>query len=94
MNGLGKSIHMLVNMLIQYEATSTSLHRSVCKRDFDLQGKRQESWMLKKEEGKGKAVTAIAIAPSAPAALVGMGKGKGNVGASQWSRTNDVCMHY
>ncbi|KAL0457606.1 UNVERIFIED_CONTAM: hypothetical protein Slati_0387800 [Sesamum latifolium] len=96
MNGLEKSIHELINMLVQYEATihksepavfvgETSTSKAKCK------GARR--W---KEEGKKTTVTATASTGGAPPAALYVApkeKGKGKVGDSQRSKTNDVCMH-
>ncbi|KAK4382203.1 hypothetical protein Sango_2894000 [Sesamum angolense] len=94
MNGLEKSIHELINMLVQYEATT---HKSALAAfvgeasTSKAKGKRVGRW--KRKKGKKKFTTATASAKGAPAAASGKGKGKGNIGGSQWSKTNDVCMH-
>ncbi|KAL0439598.1 UNVERIFIED_CONTAM: hypothetical protein Slati_2442800 [Sesamum latifolium] len=93
-NGLEKSIHELINMLIQYEATT---HKSVPAvlvgeaSTSKAKGKRAGRW--KRKKGKGKAAAATTSAEGAPAAPIGKGKGKGKVGGSQRSKANDVCMH-
>ncbi|KAL0455064.1 UNVERIFIED_CONTAM: hypothetical protein Slati_0845600 [Sesamum latifolium] len=92
MNGLDKSIHELINMLVQYEATTHKSEPAVMVGEastFKAKGKRAERW--KRKKGKRKAVVATASAGGAPAAPTG--KDKGNVGGSQQSRSNDVCMH-
>ncbi|KAL0405469.1 UNVERIFIED_CONTAM: hypothetical protein Slati_3860800 [Sesamum latifolium] len=77
MNGLEKSIHELINMLVQYEATT---HKSAAAllvgeaATFKVKGKRAGHW--KRKKGKGKALAAIASVEGAPAALNGKGKGK------------------
>ncbi|KAL0386259.1 UNVERIFIED_CONTAM: hypothetical protein Sradi_3020200 [Sesamum radiatum] len=53
MNGLEKSIHELINMLVQYEATTHKSEPSVLVgRGFDLQSERQGCQTLEEEEGK------------------------------------------
>ncbi|KAL0386397.1 UNVERIFIED_CONTAM: hypothetical protein Slati_4558200 [Sesamum latifolium] len=57
MNGLEKSIHELIHMLVQYEATTHKSTPAVLVAEASTskaKGKRQEGRMLKKEEGKGK----------------------------------------
>ncbi|KAL0401707.1 UNVERIFIED_CONTAM: hypothetical protein Slati_4200600 [Sesamum latifolium] len=91
MNGLEKSIHELINMLVQYEETHKS-EPGIGRRGFDLQSERQGCQTLEEEEGQGNGVTATASTGGAPPAAP-KGKGKGKVGGSQRSRANDVCMH-
>ncbi|KAL0395479.1 UNVERIFIED_CONTAM: hypothetical protein Slati_4514100 [Sesamum latifolium] len=91
-NGLEKSIHELINMLVQYEATTHKSAPTVLVGEASTskaKGKRAGRW--KRKKGKGKAVTATATAEGAPAAP--KEKGKGKVGGSQRSKANDVCMH-
>ncbi|KAL0427948.1 UNVERIFIED_CONTAM: hypothetical protein Slati_2969600 [Sesamum latifolium] len=92
MNVLEKSIHELINMLVQYEATTHKSapavlvgEASTCK----AKGKRARRW--KRKKGKLKAVAATASAESAP--CCSKGKGQRKVGGSQQSKANDVCMH-
>ncbi|KAK4390248.1 hypothetical protein Sango_2088100 [Sesamum angolense] len=94
MNRLEKYIHELINMLVQYKATT---HKSAVvvlvgeATTSKAKGKKAECWKRKKE--KGKVTTTTASAEGAPAVASGKGKGKGKVGGSQWSKANDVCMH-
>ncbi|KAL0413379.1 UNVERIFIED_CONTAM: Retrovirus-related Pol polyprotein from transposon TNT 1-94 [Sesamum radiatum] len=92
MNGLEKSIHELINMLVQYEATTHKSEPSVLVGEASTskaKGKGARRW--KRKKGKGTAVTATASTGGAPVAP--KGKGKGKVGGSQQSRTNDVCIY-
>ncbi|KAL0319707.1 UNVERIFIED_CONTAM: Retrovirus-related Pol polyprotein from transposon TNT 1-94 [Sesamum radiatum] len=93
MNGLEKSIHELINMLVQYEETTHKSKPAVLVGEASTskaKGKGARCW--KRKNGKGTAVTATASTGGAPAAPTG--KGKGKVGGSQRSKANDVCMHY
>ncbi|KAL0411235.1 UNVERIFIED_CONTAM: hypothetical protein Slati_3713200 [Sesamum latifolium] len=93
MNGLEKSIHELINMLVQYEATTHKSEPAVLVGETSTskaKGKGARSW--KRKKGKGTAVTTTASTRGAlPAAP--MEKGKGKAGGSQRSKANDVCMH-
>ncbi|KAL0401702.1 UNVERIFIED_CONTAM: hypothetical protein Slati_4200100 [Sesamum latifolium] len=92
MNGLEKSIHELINMLVQYEATTRKSEPSVLVGEASTskaKGKGARCW--KRKKGKGTAVTATASTGGAPPAP--KGKGKGKVGGSQQSKANDVCIH-
>ncbi|KAL0458842.1 UNVERIFIED_CONTAM: hypothetical protein Slati_0511400 [Sesamum latifolium] len=92
MNGLEKSIHELINMLIQYEATTHKSESAVLVGEASTskaKGKGARRW--KRKKGKGTAVTATASTGGAPA--VPMGKDKGKIGGSQRSKANNVCMH-
>ncbi|KAL0444312.1 UNVERIFIED_CONTAM: hypothetical protein Slati_2153900 [Sesamum latifolium] len=92
MNGLEKSIHELINMLVQYEATIHKSEPVVLVGETSTskaKGKGARRW--KRKKGKGTAVTATASTGGAPAAP--RGKGKGKVGGFQRSKANDVCMH-
>ncbi|KAL2246031.1 UNVERIFIED_CONTAM: hypothetical protein Sindi_2871300 [Sesamum indicum] len=85
MNGLEKSIHELINMLVQYGATTHKSAPAVLIEDAStskVKGKRVGRWKRKKE--KGKAIAATASAPVTPIAPVGNGKGKGKNGGSLW----------
>ncbi|KAL2248125.1 UNVERIFIED_CONTAM: hypothetical protein Sindi_2664800 [Sesamum indicum] len=56
MNGLEKSIHKLINMLVQYEAMTHKSMSAVLVREASTskaKGKRVERW--KRKKGKGKA---------------------------------------
>ncbi|KAL0406057.1 UNVERIFIED_CONTAM: hypothetical protein Slati_3919600 [Sesamum latifolium] len=93
MNGLEKSIHELINMLIQYEATTHKFEPAVLLGEAStskVKGKGARRW--KRKKGRGTAVTATASTGGAPPAAP-KGKGKGKVGGSQRSKANDVCMH-
>ncbi|KAL0411161.1 UNVERIFIED_CONTAM: hypothetical protein Slati_3705800 [Sesamum latifolium] len=92
-NGLEKTIHELINMLVQYDATIYKSAPAVLVGEASTskaKDKRVGRW--KRKTGKGKVVVATASAKGAPAAP--KGKGKGKVGDSQRSKANDVCMHY
>ncbi|KAL0439581.1 UNVERIFIED_CONTAM: hypothetical protein Slati_2441100 [Sesamum latifolium] len=92
MNGLEKSIHELINILVQYEATTHKSEPAVLVGEASTskaKGKGTRCW--KRKKGKGTAITATASTEGAPAAPTG--KGKGKVGGSQRSKANDVCMH-
>ncbi|KAL0386307.1 UNVERIFIED_CONTAM: hypothetical protein Sradi_3025000 [Sesamum radiatum] len=78
-NGLEKSIHELINMLVQYEATTYKSEPVVLEGEASTskaKGKGARRWTRKK--GKGTAVTATASTRGAPAAAP-KGKGKGKV---------------
>ncbi|KAL0462636.1 UNVERIFIED_CONTAM: hypothetical protein Slati_0151200 [Sesamum latifolium] len=80
MNGLEKSIHELINMLVQYEATTHNSTPTVLVGEASTskaKGKRAECW--KRKKGKGKAIIATASAEGAPAAPEGKDKGKGRL---------------
>ncbi|KAL0409660.1 UNVERIFIED_CONTAM: Retrovirus-related Pol polyprotein from transposon RE1 [Sesamum radiatum] len=92
MNGFEKSIHELINMLVQYEAMTHKSEPTVLVGEASTskaKGKGARRW--KRKKGKETEVTTTFSARGAPAASIG--KGKGKVGGSQRSRTNDVCMH-
>ncbi|KAL0394768.1 UNVERIFIED_CONTAM: putative mitochondrial protein [Sesamum latifolium] len=83
MNGLEKSIHELINMLVQYEATTHKSEPAVLVGEASTskaKGKGARRWKRKKR--KGTAVTATASTGGAPPAAP-KGKGKGKVGGSQ-----------
>ncbi|KAL0420391.1 UNVERIFIED_CONTAM: hypothetical protein Slati_3062000 [Sesamum latifolium] len=89
MNGFEKSIK-LINMLVQYEATTKKSEPSVLVVEAltsKAKGKGARRW--KRKKGKAKAAASALSAPIAP---VGMGKGKGKVGPKP-IRANDVRMH-
>ncbi|KAL0445934.1 UNVERIFIED_CONTAM: hypothetical protein Slati_1721300 [Sesamum latifolium] len=93
MNGLEKSIHELINMLVQYEATTHKSEPSVLVGEASTskaKGKGARRW--KRKKGKVTAVTATASTGGAPPTAP-KGKGKGKVGSSQQSKENDVCIH-
>ncbi|KAL0406197.1 UNVERIFIED_CONTAM: hypothetical protein Slati_3933600 [Sesamum latifolium] len=77
MNGLEKSIHELINMLVQYEATTHKSEPAVLVGDASTskaKGKGIRCW--KRKKGKGTAITATASTGGAPVALKGKHKGK------------------
>ncbi|KAL0463360.1 UNVERIFIED_CONTAM: hypothetical protein Slati_0223600 [Sesamum latifolium] len=93
MNELEKSIHELINMLVQYEATTHKSEPAVLVGEASTskaKGKGARRW--KRKKGKGTAVTTTASTGGAPPAAPKV-KGKGKVGSSQRSKANDVCMH-
>ncbi|KAL0287596.1 UNVERIFIED_CONTAM: hypothetical protein Sradi_7120300 [Sesamum radiatum] len=93
MNGLEKSIHELINMLVQYEATNRKSEPSVLVGEAStskMKSKGARRW--KRKKGKETTVTATASTGGAPPAAP-KAKGKGKVGVSQQSRANDVCTH-
>ncbi|KAL0361593.1 UNVERIFIED_CONTAM: hypothetical protein Sradi_3843800 [Sesamum radiatum] len=92
MNGLEKSIHELINMQVQYKATTHKFEPAVLVGEASTskaKGKGARRW--KRKKGKGTAVTATASTGGAPVAPTR--KGKKKIGGSQWSKANDVCMH-
>ncbi|KAL0394349.1 UNVERIFIED_CONTAM: hypothetical protein Slati_4401100 [Sesamum latifolium] len=93
MNGLEKSIYELINMLVQYEATTHKSEPVVLVGEASTskaKGKGARRW--KRKKGKGTAVTTTCSTGGAPPAAP-KGKGKGNVRGSQWPKANNVCMH-
>ncbi|KAL0411169.1 UNVERIFIED_CONTAM: hypothetical protein Slati_3706600 [Sesamum latifolium] len=69
MNGLEKSIHELINMLVQYEATTHKYESAVLVGEASTskaKGKGARRW--KRKKGKGTAVTATASTGGAPPA--------------------------
>ncbi|KAL0404180.1 UNVERIFIED_CONTAM: hypothetical protein Sradi_2058800 [Sesamum radiatum] len=93
MNGLEKSIHELINMLVQYEATTHKSEPAVLVGEVSTskaKGKGARRW--KRKKGKGTAVTATASTGGAPLAAP-KGKSKGKVWDSHRSKANDVYMH-
>ncbi|KAL0294727.1 UNVERIFIED_CONTAM: Retrovirus-related Pol polyprotein from transposon TNT 1-94 [Sesamum calycinum] len=88
---LEKFINELINMLVQYEATTYKFALAgIGRRGFYLKAKAKRAERKKRTE---EAVAATASAAGAPTGPVRMGKEKLKVGGSQWSRANDVCMH-
>ncbi|KAL0457886.1 UNVERIFIED_CONTAM: hypothetical protein Slati_0415800 [Sesamum latifolium] len=82
MNGLEKSIHELINMLVQYEATTRKSKPSVLVGEASTskaKGKGARRW--KKKKGKGTTVTTTVSTGGAPPTAP-KGKGKGKVGGS------------
>ncbi|KAL0313423.1 UNVERIFIED_CONTAM: hypothetical protein Sradi_5741600 [Sesamum radiatum] len=93
MNGLEKSIHELINMLVQYEATTRKSKPSVLVGEASTskaKGKGARRWMRKK--GKGNNGHSHCQHRGAPH-TVPKGKGKGKIGGSQQLKANDVCIH-
>ncbi|KAL0285723.1 UNVERIFIED_CONTAM: hypothetical protein Sradi_7166200, partial [Sesamum radiatum] len=85
MNGLEKSVHELINMLVQYEATAHKSEPAVLVGEASnskAKGKGARCW--KRKKSKGQTIVASASARGALAAPTG--KGKGKVGASQRSK--------
>ncbi|KAL0331710.1 UNVERIFIED_CONTAM: hypothetical protein Sangu_1716500 [Sesamum angustifolium] len=83
MNGLEKSIHKLINMLVQYEATTHKSASAVLVGEASTskaKNKRAEHW--KRKKGKGKVVATTACAERALATPMGKGTGKGKIGGS------------
>ncbi|KAL0455768.1 UNVERIFIED_CONTAM: hypothetical protein Slati_0916000 [Sesamum latifolium] len=78
MNGLEKSIHELINMLVQYEATTHKSEPAVLVGEASTskaKGKGARRW--KRKKGKGTAVTASASTGGAPVAPEGKGQMEG-----------------
>ncbi|KAL0405740.1 UNVERIFIED_CONTAM: hypothetical protein Slati_3887900 [Sesamum latifolium] len=79
MNGLEKSITELINMLVQYEATTKKSTPSILVGEVSTskaKGKRAERWKRKKGKAKAKTVVVAKDAKSTLVAPVGMGEGK------------------
>ncbi|KAK4430730.1 hypothetical protein Salat_0834700 [Sesamum alatum] len=94
MNALEKGIHELINMLVQYEATTKKSTPSVLfggASTSNTKGKGAGRW--KKKKGKGKAVKATTNTKSVPIAKEGKGKGKGKVVSKQQSKAYDICIN-
>ncbi|KAL0411115.1 UNVERIFIED_CONTAM: Retrovirus-related Pol polyprotein from transposon RE2 [Sesamum latifolium] len=90
MNGLEKSIHELINMLVQYEATTHKSEPAVLVGEASTsKAKGKGARRLKRKKGKGTAVTATASTEGAPPAAP-TGKGKGKVGVLS-SRGQIIC---
>ncbi|KAL0413378.1 UNVERIFIED_CONTAM: hypothetical protein Sradi_1539500 [Sesamum radiatum] len=92
MNGLEKSIHELINMLVQYEATTHKFEPAVLVGETSTskaKGNGARDW--KRKKGKEQAVAATASAEGAPAAPTK--KDKGRLGVQSVAKANDVCMH-
>ncbi|KAL0373947.1 UNVERIFIED_CONTAM: hypothetical protein Sradi_3310400 [Sesamum radiatum] len=86
MNGLEKSINELINMLVQYEATTKKSASSVLvggASTSNAKDKRAGRWKRKKGKEKAKAVVAAKDVWSPPVAPVGMGKGIRKKGTQQ-----------
>ncbi|KAL0420527.1 UNVERIFIED_CONTAM: hypothetical protein Slati_3075600 [Sesamum latifolium] len=69
MNGFEKSIHELINMLVQYEAMTHKSEPTVLVGEASIskaKGKGARRW--KRKKGKGIAITATASTGGAPAA--------------------------
>ncbi|KAL0454911.1 UNVERIFIED_CONTAM: hypothetical protein Slati_0830300 [Sesamum latifolium] len=92
MNRLEKSIHELINMLVQYEATTHKSEPAVLVGEASTskaKGKGARCWRRKK--GKGTTVTVIASTEGAPPAAP-TGKEKGKVGVLS-GRGKMMCVH-
>ncbi|KAL0370697.1 UNVERIFIED_CONTAM: hypothetical protein Sangu_0387800 [Sesamum angustifolium] len=86
MNGLEKSINELINILVQYKATTKKSTPSVLVGEASTskaKGKRVGHWKKKKGKAKAKAVVAAKDSKSASVAPLGMGKGKRKMGTQQ-----------
>ncbi|KAL0284005.1 UNVERIFIED_CONTAM: hypothetical protein Sradi_7211700 [Sesamum radiatum] len=93
MNGLEKSIHELINMLVQYETTTHKSEPAVLVGEASTsKAKAKGARRWKRKKGKGTAITATATLEVL--LLPPWEKGKGNAGGSQLSKANNVCMHY
>ncbi|KAL0345759.1 UNVERIFIED_CONTAM: hypothetical protein Sradi_4407200 [Sesamum radiatum] len=85
MNGLEKSIHELINMMVQYEAMAHKSEPAVLvglASTSKAKGKGARRWKRK----KGKGTTVIATTSSGGAPATPKGNGKGKVGGSQLLR--------
>ncbi|KAK4407880.1 hypothetical protein Sango_0369000 [Sesamum angolense] len=83
-NRLEKSMYELINMLVQYEATThKSAPAALVGEASTSKAKDKSVGCWKKKKGKGEVVATIATAAGAPTALMGIAKGKGKVGGSQ-----------
>ncbi|KAL0445734.1 UNVERIFIED_CONTAM: hypothetical protein Slati_1701300 [Sesamum latifolium] len=92
MNGLEKSIHELINMLVQYEATTHKSERAVLEGEASTskaKGKGARRW--KRKKGKRTAVTATASTGGAPPAAP-KGKGKGRWGSQRLKQMMCACI--
>ncbi|KAL0420952.1 UNVERIFIED_CONTAM: hypothetical protein Slati_3118100 [Sesamum latifolium] len=91
MNGLGKDLHELINMLVQYKAMIEKSVPSVLVGEASTskaKGKGAKRWRRK----KGKTESTTASAQSAPSAPLGMGKGKRKA-VRQSCIPKDVCIN-
>ncbi|KAK4400512.1 hypothetical protein Sango_1157300 [Sesamum angolense] len=96
MNGFEKSINELINMLLQYEATTKKSTPFVVVGEasiYKAKGKRAGHWKRKNDKAKAKAVIAAKDAKNALIAPLGMGKGKRKIDTQQQSRANNICAH-
>ncbi|KAK4404308.1 hypothetical protein Sango_0799400 [Sesamum angolense] len=78
MNGLEKSIHELINMLVQYEATTHKSASTILVGEVltsKAESKRAGCW--KRKKGKRKVTTATTSAEGGPTTSSGKSKGKG-----------------
>ncbi|KAL0418989.1 UNVERIFIED_CONTAM: hypothetical protein Sradi_1312400 [Sesamum radiatum] len=75
MNELEKSVHELINILVQYEATTHKSAPAVLVGDastFKVKGKR--AGCCKRKKGKGNVVATTASTEGAPTAPMGKGQ--------------------
>ncbi|KAL0355705.1 UNVERIFIED_CONTAM: hypothetical protein Sradi_4017400 [Sesamum radiatum] len=93
MKGLEKSIHELINMLVQYEATTHKFEPAVLVGEASTSKAKDKGARRWKRKKARNGVTTTASTGAAPPAAP-KGKGKGKVGGSQRSKANDVYMHY
>ncbi|KAL0439616.1 UNVERIFIED_CONTAM: Retrovirus-related Pol polyprotein from transposon RE2 [Sesamum latifolium] len=92
MNGHEKSIHELINMLVQYEATTHKSEPAVLVGEASTskaKGKGARRWRGRRAKG----TTVTTTTSTGGALLLLEGKGKGKVWDSQRSKANDVCMY-
>ncbi|KAK4383026.1 hypothetical protein Sango_2816800 [Sesamum angolense] len=78
-DGLEKSINELINMLVQYEATTKKSTLFILVGEastFKAKDKRAGRWKRKKGKAKAKVVVTVKDAKSALVAPLGLGKGK------------------
>ncbi|KAL0293235.1 UNVERIFIED_CONTAM: hypothetical protein Sangu_3241300 [Sesamum angustifolium] len=93
MNELEKSIHELINMLVQYETTTHMSVPAVLTGEASTsKAKGKRAGHCKRKKGERKVFAATANAKGAHTAPAGKGKGKGKVGGSQRSKAN-YCLH-
>ncbi|KAL0430914.1 UNVERIFIED_CONTAM: hypothetical protein Sradi_0717400 [Sesamum radiatum] len=85
MNGLEKSIHELINMLVQYEATTHKSDPVLVGEASTSKAKGKDARRWKRKKGKGTTVTATASTGGAPPAAP-KGKDKGKVGVLSGQR--------
>ncbi|KAL0286247.1 UNVERIFIED_CONTAM: hypothetical protein Sradi_7153600 [Sesamum radiatum] len=89
MNGLEKSIHELINMLVQYEVTTYKFEPAVSVGEATTSKvKDKGARSCKRKKGKGQAIAVTTSARGSPAAPTG--KSKGKVGGSS-SRRKMMC---
>ncbi|KAL0302610.1 UNVERIFIED_CONTAM: Retrovirus-related Pol polyprotein from transposon TNT 1-94 [Sesamum calycinum] len=91
MNDFEKSIHELINILVQYKATTHKSAPVVLVGEASTsKAKDMRARCWKRKKGKGNVTTTTASTEGAHAAASEKGKGKGKVGGSQRSKANDI----